>query len=235
MSTMRHKVIVSLALVGVAAFGAPFSRADETQTLLSLSAQAFNVLHGVVVTLPNSTQERISRSLQQLPPGWPAGQKKGLVEAQYMDQAFLSTSVAALTSGVVVTFYNEAEGFTTYVVVSYNTQTQQLSLGGFGAHAGRDLSNDFSPLSTNGNPCESEGDNFTCSGSGCPCSTGSPTCNCGHAVCGGADGYEKTGQQDDYGNPIYACVSLRCSHGAEVVGCGSRGFYPIIQVLSPRT
>ncbi len=224
---------LSIVSVAVILLSSLVAFADESSTLLTLSNQAFTALHNATVVLPNSTTERISRSTAQLPPGWPTGQKKGLIEKQYMDQAFQATSLAALSAGVIMSFVNVPENFTTYVTVYYHAPTQQLLFGGYGVHPGRDLEQKLSTLSSGSNPCDSTSDNIQCSGTDCPCGTGSRVCDCAGASCASGDIWFNTGEKDQWQNPIYNCVMGSCQ-GEEMVGCGTLGIVNLVQVLSPR-
>lgn len=91
--------------------------ADEQATLAVLTDQAFLRLHDEYVTLPNGTTERVARSTELLPYGWPAGQPKGIVEKQFIDEAIQSSSVEDLTAGIIYVFRNSDDGFDLVVPV----------------------------------------------------------------------------------------------------------------------
>ncbi|NJN64690.1 MAG: hypothetical protein HC882_07295 [Acidobacteria bacterium] len=169
------------------------------------------------MTLPDGTTERVARSTTLLPPGWPAGQPKGLVEKQFIDQAVQSSTMQDLVEGIIFVFRNTAGGFDVVVPAKLDESSQVAFI--YDPFADTEVSVWPTVWMTAHPACDSGGPGPTnCIGRGAPIREGGGS-SC--VLCGGwtthqhcAEGiFEYVGM--DQGSPKYCNSSNKCAVGCE--------------------
>ena len=191
---MRILIVLSALLFAMPVSQTLAAPPTEEQTLLVLADQVHLAMHDEHVTRPDLTTERLARSSQQLPPGWPLGTPKGLLAKNHIEDVFLALGLDDLDEGAWVEFRIQSlYPSTVHVFVKFKRDSKgEINLEGLQVTSAAE---DFTSLTVF--PAQGCGENAI----ECDC-TSFQNGECQQANCGSNGTWQNTGQDDAQGRDV---------------------------------